>query len=158
GEIVGHHADGPAEDRADSGDDAVGRRLGLAGAGEEPVLLELGPGVEQKIEPVADEELALGSELVAVLDVPLTDARALVPETPVAHARHGSTAVRRAPARAAALLFAGSDRDDQDARLVRQAADERRTSRRNVHHGCQLTHRTVLDPDQDAHDGPPDAE
>ena len=99
-EVVGHDADRPAQDRAHAGDDAVGGHLGLGGAGEEPVLLELGAGIEEEAEAVADEELALRPELVAVLDVPLPDARDLVAEAPLAHARHGSTGVGRGPARA----------------------------------------------------------
>ena len=102
-EVVGHDADRPPEDRPDARDDAVGRRLRLLGAGEEPVLLELGAGIEQEAQAVADEELALRPELVAVLGVPLLDARDLVPEAllghrrtlvmAAAHGRHGSTGV-----------------------------------------------------------------
>ena len=62
---------GAAADRAHAGDDAVGGRVGLLAAREEQVLLELGAGIEEEPEAVADEELALRPELVAVLDVPL---------------------------------------------------------------------------------------
>ena len=107
-EVVRHHADRPAEHRADARDHAVGGQVGLGGAGEEPVLLELGAGVEEEAEALADEELAFRPELVAVLDVPLPDARDLVPEAPLAHARHGSTGVGRAPALRADATLRGS--------------------------------------------------
>ena len=64
--------------RPDPGDDAVGGRVGLLVAREEQVLLELGARIEQKLEAVADEELALVPELVAVLGVALLDARAFL--------------------------------------------------------------------------------
>ena len=51
---------------------------GSVGAGEQPVLLELGAGIEEELEPVADEELALRAELVAVPGVALLDPRALL--------------------------------------------------------------------------------
>src|SRR2546422_492294 len=75
--VVGHDADGLAADLADAGDHAVGRRVGLLVAREEPVLLELAARIEQQLQPIAHEHLALGLELVAVLDVPLLDARPL---------------------------------------------------------------------------------
>ena len=96
-EVVGHHADRPAQHRAHARDHAVGGRVGLGGAGEEPVLLELGAGVEEEAEAVADEELALRPELVAVPDVPLPDARDPSRQAPLAHARHGSTGVGAPP-------------------------------------------------------------
>src|SRR4029453_783068 len=71
--VVGHDADGTASDRADAGDNAVGGRVGLDIAGEQPVLLELGAGIEEELEPVAHEELALGPKLVAVAGVALLD-------------------------------------------------------------------------------------
>ena len=48
------------------GDDAVGREVLGRGVGEQRVLDE-GPGIEQQVEAVADEELALLLELVADL-------------------------------------------------------------------------------------------
>src|SRR3989441_10599080 len=75
--VVGHDADGLAADLADSGDDAVGRRVRFLVAREEPVLLELGARVEEQLETIADEHLAFGPELVAVLRVALLDAGAL---------------------------------------------------------------------------------
>src|SRR5215470_6669563 len=74
GVVVGHDADGAATHATDTGDDAVGRCVGLLRAREQPVFLEVTPGIEQALEPLADEELALGLELVAILDVPLLDA------------------------------------------------------------------------------------
>jgi hypothetical protein len=63
---------------SDAGDDPVGRRVGFLVAGEQPVLLQRGTGIQQQLEPVADEELALGAELVAVPRVALLDARAFL--------------------------------------------------------------------------------
>jgi hypothetical protein len=71
--VVGHDADGTGPDRADAGDNAVGGRVGLDIASEQPVLLELGAGIEEELEPVAHEELALGPKLVAVAGVALLD-------------------------------------------------------------------------------------
>ena len=65
-------------DRPHAGDDAVGGRVGLLVAREEEVLLELRARIQQQLQPVADEELALVPELVAVLDVALLDARAFL--------------------------------------------------------------------------------
>ena len=76
--VVGHDAHGTPADHADAGDHAVGRRVGLVGAREEPVLLELGARIEKELQPVADEELAFLAELVAVLRVTLLDPRALL--------------------------------------------------------------------------------
>jgi hypothetical protein len=76
GVVVGHHADGAAADRAHARHHAVGGRVRLLVAGEEEVLLELGAGVEQESEAVADEELPLFLQLVAVLEVTLLDGRA----------------------------------------------------------------------------------
>ena len=76
--VVGHDAHGAAAHAADAGHDAVGRRVGLLVAGEQPVLLELAAGIEEELEAVADEELALGAQLVAVAGVALLDARALL--------------------------------------------------------------------------------
>src|SRR5437899_12668744 len=56
--VIGHDADGAAADSPDPRDDAVGRCVGLLGAREEPVLLELGAGVEEELQSVPDEELA----------------------------------------------------------------------------------------------------
>ena len=114
-EVVGHHADRPAEHRADARDHAVGGRSGSAERARSQSSWNCGAGVEEEAEAVADEELAFRPELVAVPDVPLPDARDLVPEAPLAHARHGSTGVGCAPRRSApTLLFARADRDDQD--------------------------------------------
>jgi hypothetical protein len=52
--------------RAHARDHAVGREIGGGGVGQQRVLHER-PGVEQQVEPVADEELALLLELVAHL-------------------------------------------------------------------------------------------
>ena len=76
--VVGHDADGATADRADAGDDAVRGRIRLGGAGEQPVLLEIGAGIEEELEPVAHEELALRAELVAVPGVALLDPGALL--------------------------------------------------------------------------------
>jgi hypothetical protein len=72
--VVGHDADGAAAHRAHAGDDAVGGRVRLLVSGEQEVFLELGAGIEQEAETVADEELALVLQLVAVLEVALLDA------------------------------------------------------------------------------------
>src|SRR4029077_3030531 len=76
--VVGHDAYGTPADHADTGDDAVGRCIGLVGAREEPVFLELGARIEQELESIADEELSFLAELVAVLRVTLLDPRALL--------------------------------------------------------------------------------
>src|SRR5882762_2303124 len=57
--VVGHDADGAATHPADAGHDAVRRRVGLLVAGEEEILLEPGSAVEEELEAIADEELAL---------------------------------------------------------------------------------------------------
>ena len=72
--VVGHDADGAPAHRSHARDDAIRRGVRLFGAREEPVLLELRARIEQEREPVADEELALGLQLVAVADVSLLDA------------------------------------------------------------------------------------
>src|SRR5437660_1689271 len=87
--VVGHDAHGAAADFAESGDHAVRRRVGFVRAGEEPVLLELGARVEQELEPVPDEELALFAELLAVLRVALLDPRALAVVAVLAGAHRG---------------------------------------------------------------------
>src|SRR4030095_15031448 len=71
--VVGHDADGTAADRAAAGEHAGGGRVGLGIAGEQPVLLELGARIEEELEPVAHEELALGAELVAIAGMALLD-------------------------------------------------------------------------------------
>src|SRR5207249_6273196 len=71
--VVGHDADGAAADSPDPRDDAVGRRVGLLGAREEPVLLEPGAGVEEERQSVPDDELAFLPQLLAVLRVALLD-------------------------------------------------------------------------------------
>ena len=64
--VVGHHADPPTVDRADAGDDAVGREIVGERVGEEAALDERAL-VEEQGETVADEELALALELRAFL-------------------------------------------------------------------------------------------
>src|SRR5262249_55032380 len=76
GVVVGHDADGAAAHAAHAGDDAIGRRVGLVGAREQPLLLQLGAGVQQELQSIPHEQLALGFQLVAVLGVALLDARA----------------------------------------------------------------------------------
>ena len=78
--VVGHDADRPAEDGADAGHDAVGRGLGFLRASQAPVFLELGAGIEQELQAIADEELAFLAELVPVAEVPLLDPRDLALE------------------------------------------------------------------------------
>src|SRR5262245_26176613 len=70
----------------------------------------------------------------------------------------GMVARRSGVARRARLFFAGSDRDDQNARLMRQATDQRRAAGRDVHDRRQLAHRPALDAHQDANDRVADAE
>src|SRR6266545_3104050 len=71
--VVRHDADRPAADPPAPGDPAIGGGVGLGRAGEQPVLLELGAGVEQELQSIADEELAFLAELVAILRVALLD-------------------------------------------------------------------------------------
>src|SRR6185503_1369583 len=52
------------------------------------------------------------------------------------------------------LLLARADRDDQNAALMRESADQRRPARRHVHDRCDLADRAALDPHQDPHDRP----
>src|SRR5436309_1323752 len=73
--------------RAAAGGSAVGGRVGLLVSGEEEVLLELGGRVEEELETIADEELALVLQLVAVLDVALLDAGALAKVALLTHGR-----------------------------------------------------------------------
>src|SRR5207247_5916498 len=84
--IVGHDAHRPPSHRAHAGHDAVGRGVGLLVAREEEVLLELRAGIEQQLQPVPDEELAFLLQLLAILDVPLLDAGALLEVPLLAHA------------------------------------------------------------------------
>ena len=66
GGVVGHHAHRAAVDGAHAGDHAVGGQVGSGGVGQQGVLHER-PGVQQQVQPVADEELALLGQLVAPL-------------------------------------------------------------------------------------------
>jgi hypothetical protein len=84
--VVGHDAHRAAADRSHPGDDAVGGGIHLLVAREEEVLLELGAGIQKKLQTVADEELAFVPELLAVLDVALLDAGAFLPVALLAHA------------------------------------------------------------------------
>src|SRR5439155_876961 len=61
--VVGHDAHGLAADLADARHDAVGGRLRLLVAREEPILLELRAGIEQQLEAIAHEHLAFGPAL-----------------------------------------------------------------------------------------------
>src|SRR4029453_16519456 len=71
--VVGHEADGPPAHGADAGDHAIGRRVGLLAPREQKVFLELGAGIEEELQAITDEELALGAQLLAILDVALLD-------------------------------------------------------------------------------------
>ena len=62
--VVGHHAHRPPLDATDARHDAVGEQVGGLVVGQQAVLDER-VGVEQQRQPVADEELVLGLELVA---------------------------------------------------------------------------------------------
>src|SRR5262249_22063656 len=84
--VVGHHTDGAAPDHADTGHDAISGRVRLLVAREQEVLLEIGAGIEQQLQSVADEQLAFLSKLVAILEVALFDARPLVAIALLAHA------------------------------------------------------------------------
>jgi len=86
--VVGHDADRPPPDLPNPGDHAVGGGVGLGGAGEQPVLLEVAAGIEEELQPVTDEELALRAKLVAVLRVALLDPGALLAVALLARA-HG---------------------------------------------------------------------
>ena len=77
-ESSGHDADGAATHTPHAGDDTVGGRVGLLAAREEPVFLQLRTRIEQELEPVAYEQLALGTQLVAIARVSLLDPRALL--------------------------------------------------------------------------------
>src|SRR3989442_1207095 len=67
---------------------ADGVVTGLGGGGEQPVLLEVAAGIEEELQPVTDEELALRAKLVAVLRVALLDPGALLAVALLARA-HG---------------------------------------------------------------------
>ncbi len=86
GVVVGHHAHRAAADRAHPGDHAVGGGVRLLVAREEEILLELGAGIQEQLQAVADEELAFVLELLAVLDVALLDAGPFLPVALLAHA------------------------------------------------------------------------
>src|SRR6266436_1018722 len=85
--VIGHDADRAAADPADAGHHTVRGSIGLLVAREEEVFLELGPGIEEQVEAIADEELAFFRELVAVLGVALLDACALLEVALVTHRR-----------------------------------------------------------------------
>src|SRR2546428_562588 len=70
--------DRPPVHHPDAGDPAVGGSVGLGRAREQPVLLERGARVEEELEAVTDEQLALFTELVAVLRVALLDPSAFL--------------------------------------------------------------------------------
>jgi hypothetical protein len=76
--VVGHDAHHATTHAAHAGHHAVGRRVGLTMAGEQPVLFQLGAGIEQQREAIADEELPLGAQLVTILRVPLLDPSAFL--------------------------------------------------------------------------------
>ena len=84
-------ADTPA-DAAHASHHPISGRIRFLRASEEPVLLERGAGVEQELQAVADEELALLAQLVPVLDVALLDARPLGEVALFAHGRGRITA------------------------------------------------------------------
>ena len=65
GRVVGHQRDGPAFDRADPGDDAVGAEPVLLPVGKQRLLGE-GAVVEQQRDPLAHGQLALLERLLAV--------------------------------------------------------------------------------------------
>src|SRR5262249_114676 len=85
GVVVGHDAHRPAAHRPHAGDDAISGRVGLLVAREKKVLLELRAGIEQKLESLANEELAFFPELLPILDVPLLDTSALLKVPLFAH-------------------------------------------------------------------------
>src|SRR5262249_50250609 len=84
---------------------------------EEPVLLELGAGIEEQLEAIAHEELALGPQLLAVLDVALLDPRALlvVAILPLAHGAYYSGRAQAGRSREAGMT-------DQEAAALGAAA------------------------------------
>ena len=106
---------------ADAGDDAVGRRIGLLVAREEEVLLELGSRVEEELQAVADEELALVLQLVPVLDVALLDAGALAEVALLSHGRPPPDHFA-----GGAAIGIGPEDDDEHADAVAWTADDRR--------------------------------
>src|SRR5262249_43780683 len=65
--VVGHDRDRTAVDAPHAGDDAVGGEVGRLAVGEEPVLGEFAPRVEQELEPPPAEQLALLGVLLVVL-------------------------------------------------------------------------------------------
>ena len=83
--VIGHDADGAPPDTTHAGHHTVGGGVGFLIAREEEVFLELGPGIEEELEPVAYEELALLGQLGAVLGVALLDAGALSEVALVTH-------------------------------------------------------------------------
>src|SRR3990170_7301644 len=112
---AGRDADPAAADLPDAGDDPVGGRVGLLAPGEQPILLELAAGVEEELETVADEELALLLELVAILDVALLDPGPLL-EVPLFACAHPTLRTRDG---------VSPDDDDEDAVAVARPADHR---------------------------------
>ncbi len=65
--VVRHHAHRPAVDRADARDDAIrGQVVGRRERVREQAVLDERTLVEQQVEPVADEQLVLRRELVAL--------------------------------------------------------------------------------------------
>ncbi len=71
--VVGHQRDRPPVNRGSSGDHAVGRQSARQHVGERAVLCEAA-GVNQQLDPVPGEELALrGGLLVVTLRAALRD-------------------------------------------------------------------------------------
>ena len=83
------HAHGPAPHGSHAGHDAVGRGVSLLVTREEEVFLERRAGIEEELQPIADEELAFFLELLPILDVSLLDAGTLLEVSLLAHARQG---------------------------------------------------------------------
>src|SRR5204862_4749741 len=71
--VAGHRALRAGAGPADPRHDRVRRRVPLLRAREEPVPLDVGAGVEEELQAVADEELAFLAKLLAVLRVALLD-------------------------------------------------------------------------------------
>src|SRR5205823_13034119 len=124
--VVGHAAGGAAADPPDARDDAVGRRVGLLGSREQPVLLELGAGIEEELQAIPDEQLALLPELLAVLRVALLDSSPLL-EVPLLTLAHG-----RLPSRV------GPDDEDQDPIAVARAAEDHGVAVLSLEVGVEL--------------------